>query len=305
MNPVISITLRHIHCADSSCTKKGRIRGSSFPAEVDLARLVAKITNPHPSWKTTVPLEKWHGVRLSKDGELEHIFWGGFSGRSKYGHKEGLRGELIWRFLPTELQTFAINCGMDLKGMVPLNELPASMTHLSLRYCQYSGPLDFSQAPSEMRTIHLDHNEFSGPLELSQLPPNMYSLRLEYNRFSGEITLKNLPKDMNELFLTGNKLSGSLCLIGIQDKLRILALDDNNFEGCVDLTSLPRALRELYLQKNKLSGSVRFDNIPQYIHTIDLSNNEIKEYEPKVVPHCTVSSSEDVLVLKRAVEMII
>ena len=180
------------------------------------------------NWKSTAPLNDWHGIRADASGRVWQIAL----------FNNGLTGSI-----PAELGDLGNLLNLYLFNNGLTGSIPAELGDLS-----------------SLVTLSLNNNDLTGsiPAELGDLG-NLATLRLYNNDLTGSIPaelggLGNLAT----LLLHNNDLTGSIpAELGGLGNLATLRLNDNGLAGSIpaELGDLGN-LATLYLNDNGLTGSI-------------------------------------------------
>ena len=185
--------------AENLPLRPSKVKNTELPPEFRLARLVANVWNPHPSWNVTTPAYRWYRVDVGQ--EIRRI--------DSSNIIPLLRGSLVLSALPRSVEYFSVVEG-DLSGDLVFETLPEKLSHLDLSCNRFknSSPLRFDSLPSVVRYLNLNSNHLIGPLELECLPEELEHLLLSKNLFSGNTTVGVLSGKLKQLSLDGNRELG-------------------------------------------------------------------------------------------------
>ena len=187
------------------------------------------------------PIEGWSGVKLNKDGEVDHIEW----------RDHELEGTMRLEFLP-----FSIRCFES-----PYNNI--------------EGTLDSASLPPSLLELMLRSNLFHGSVDVSGFSNKIGVIILFENSFSGCIDLPALPKQVRIFNIGANKFCGSLDLTSLSNELTLLRCEDNLFSGRIDLSHIPKGIRGIILNGNKFAQSELHVGSIGDTTKIDISGNAI------------------------------
>ena len=239
--------------SDINPQRTGRVSQQIFPLEIQLARFISTIKNPHESWKDSIPGYKWAGVTCNVGTNSIIIHWSYDDSFSHGVVKAPLKGNLQWRYFPAKVEEMrfsfnGIGGGIDTSSLSsPLLELLGSVNALS-------GPLCLEALPQNLRELCLRSNDLIGTLNLTDLPPSLERLWLNFNHFSGEIELSALPSSLHKLLLYGNQLSGTVDFTQLREGIEKIDLGRNQFNGTADLSNLPKSLKSISLLTSAEEG---------------------------------------------------
>ena len=228
------------------------------------------------NWKTTAPLDEWHGVTTDTSGRVTELdlAQNGLTGPipDTLGTLSSLevlrlRENALTGTIPGALSSLSNLETLSRYGIAPSGRVPARLGSLSnlrvlrLDRNQLTGPVPGTLASlASLDELDLGENALAGPIPraLGGLS-NLTTLRLSENALSGPIpdTLGRLSS-LETLFLTANALTGPIPeSLGGLSSLLWLDLGRNRLTGPVPeaLGGLSK-LKWLYLSENALSGPV-------------------------------------------------
>ena len=228
------------------------------------------------NWKTTAPLDEWHGVTTDASGRVTELdlAQNGLTGPipETLGTLSSLevlrlRDNTLTGTIPGALSSLSNLESLSRYGIAPTGRVPARLGGLAnLRVLrldgnQLSGPVPGTLASlARLEELDLGENALAGPIPraLGGLS-NLTTLRLSENTLTGPIpdTLGRLSS-LETLFLTANALTGPIPeTLGGLSSLVWLDLGANRLTGPIPeaLGGLSR-LKWLYLGENALSGPI-------------------------------------------------
>mmetsp|Transcript_318 Transcript_318/g.443 ORF Transcript_318/g.443 Transcript_318/m.443 type:complete len:211 (+) Transcript_318:92-724(+) len=183
-------------------SRPSKVKGTFLPQEYEMARFLANISNPHPSWRPTTTLCEWHSVYCDEEKRVNYIDLGAtdlFDTEYKYF------GTLAWSHMPRTTDHFVMSDQEGVTGTLPIAYLPIALTRFLLLSCDLFGFVDLTILPPGLRRS-LTNNRFCGTLDLTSLPATLVSLDLYGNEFEGPVDLSKLPASLKDAVLSGNKL---------------------------------------------------------------------------------------------------
>ena len=228
------------------------------------------------NWKTTAPLDEWHGVTTDASGRVTelNLRQNGLTGpipealgRLSKLEELHLLDNALTGTIPGALSSLSNLESLSRYGVAPTGRIPVRLGSLSnLRVLrldgnQLTGPIPATLASlSSLEVLNIGENALAGPIpralgDLSSLT----ALRLEVNGLTGTIpdSLGNLS-DLEWLHLGRNALTGTIPeALGNLSSLVRLGLGQNGLNG-----SIPETLGDLsklewlYLDDNALTGPI-------------------------------------------------
>ena len=228
------------------------------------------------NWKTTAPLDEWHGVTTDASGRVTELdlAQNGLTGPipaalGRLANLEvlRLRDNALTGTIPEALSSLSNLDSLSRYRIAPTGNVPTRLGSLSnLRVLRLDGNQLTGSIPgtlaslSKLEVLDLAENAMAGPIPraLGGLS-NLTTLSLTDNALTGPIpeTLGSLA-GLEELFLGQNALTGSIPeTLGLLSALESLDVGENTLTGPIPeaLGGLSR-LEWLYLGENALSGPV-------------------------------------------------
>jgi len=147
----------------------GKLSGAGLPEEYLMERVVRNLSPSHPTWRPSVALCSWEGIKCDGAQKVTWIRW----------DWRQLRGTLSWA-LPPGLVYFGVQSN-EIHGEVEFSQLPLHLQHFYLSENGFTGKVDLAGMPRSLDCIALDCNLLSGEVEFHALPPNLRMLMLQKN----------------------------------------------------------------------------------------------------------------------------
>ena len=281
--------------SERSTNRPCKVHKSVMPPEYNLARLVANVSNPDPSWIVERTAMHWIGISVNSNRDVFEILW----------HEMGLQGRLNFLFIPSTVEKCFVHKNnlsgrvelgrMDmlndlrvgwnqLSGSFPLNDLPAVLTRLWGHSNHFTGGLDVTALPSQIQILYLYENAFSGPVCFTSLPASIVALALDCNRLEGSVEVSHLPPSLKSLSLYNNSFTGSLDFSRLSRSLNGLALADNKFVGEIDISILPDSMKFVSFFKNDLTAYIDMHRKPHKLSALCVSNPPRMKTDLSAIP---------------------
>ena len=253
---------------DRPITRPSKVHKSVLAPEYNLARLVANLSNPDPTWTVHTPPRGWVRVTVQEgSGEIHELRW----------NEMGLRGSLNFAFLPYTLRKVFLDKN-HLTGQVTIGRVYENLHDLRVSYNRLDGPIAFEELPRGMVRFWGHNNAFSGGVDLSVLPPLIRILYLSENDFSGVVSFDSLPPAIEDLALDCNRFEGWLDFRTLPRCLTSLSLYNNSFTGRMDFSQVPPSMRQLALAQNKFEGDADISHLPNSVYFVSLFDNDVMVY---------------------------
>ena len=213
------------------------------------------------SWKMSLPVSKWQGVKLSVQGGVTGI-------HLQNNHLSGKMPDLQM----SELKEMRLGFN-EISGKVPnFTGLP-KLRELILTNNQLVEALPpFSRLP-ELWVLDISNNKIKYAIPPFQLP-NVKMVNLSGNKIGGILpTFVGIP-NVEKLYLQQNKLYGEIPNLSTLTKLEELNLSYNEFINPIPDINNPNLLN-LNLSHNRFSGNIpNFSHLPN-ARKIILSHNRL------------------------------